>query len=77
MRAEKLISGLASEKEAWRIRGQDCRNDTETILSDSVLCAVAVAYYGVFPQNTREQVKDTIQQQLNAESISVNRRFSL
>ncbi len=54
-RAEKLISGLASEKRSWIVKQQNCEQGKKCILSDALICAQAVLYNGVFTSFYRDR----------------------
>ena len=56
-RAEKLIKGLGGEKEAWRKKALEYREESKSIIGDCKLSAGIIAYLGAFPIAYRE---DTI-----------------
>ena len=54
-RSEKIIEGLASEKLSWNQKQRTCLKDNETVLADTIFCACAVTYFGIFPTQYRQK----------------------
>lgn len=52
--AEKLTTGLKGEKESWRKRAKDFREEEKNIVGDILLCSGVIAYLGAFPTSYRE-----------------------
>jgi dynein heavy chain len=56
-RAEKLIKGLGGEKESWRKKAIEYREEAKSVTGDCKVSAGIIAYLGAFPIAYRE---DTI-----------------
>ena len=48
-RAEKLIKGLGGEKEAWRRKALEYREESLSVTGDCMLSSGIIAYLGAFP----------------------------
>ena len=53
-RAEKLIKGLGGEKEAWRRKAIEYREESKAVIGDCVISSGVIAYLGAFPIAYRE-----------------------
>ncbi|KRX10161.1 P-loop containing nucleoside triphosphate hydrolase [Pseudocohnilembus persalinus] len=76
-RAEKLITGLAGEKEEWKIKGKQCRQFSNNILGDAVMCANIVAYHGPFPIQFRDKNFKKLRKFLNSQDIDFRENFKI
>ena len=76
-RSEKIITGLGSEKESWIQKQRECELDRETLLADSIFCACALSYFGVFPTNYRQVAVEKFQQIIAQTRIKQPKRYSL
>ena len=56
-RAEKLIKGLGGEKESWKRKALEYREEATAVIGDSMIASGVIAYLGAFPIAYRE---DTI-----------------
>ena len=45
-RAEKLIKGLGGEKEAWRRKAIEYREESKAVIGDCVISSGVIAYLG-------------------------------
>lgn len=53
--AKALITGLAEERENWKIDLVQRRADRENLVGDIVISSGVIAYLGVFPKNYRDE----------------------
>jgi dynein heavy chain len=56
--AEKLTTGLKGEKESWRKKAVEFRQEEKGIIGDILLCSGIIAYLGAFPMSYREETID-------------------
>ena len=54
-RAEKLIKGLGGEKEAWRRKALEYREEALSVIGDCKISAGIIAYLGAFPIAYRDE----------------------
>lgn len=53
MRAEKLVSGLGSEAERWKVNASLLEEDLKNLVGNIMLAAGSLAYLGPFTYNYR------------------------
>jgi dynein heavy chain len=58
IRAEKMIGGLAGEKERWTTIVADLTQQSELVVGDSLVAAGAVSYSGSFTSVYREALEE-------------------
>lgn len=76
-RAETLMRELLVEKEAWKKKGIQCRDDATALVGDVFLSSSIVCYLGAFPSQYREEALKTFTQKLANFGIYASRDFSL
>ncbi len=50
-----MIAGLGGEKGTWKVKAEDFRKITETIMGDCLISAGIIAYMGAFPIAYRDE----------------------
>ena len=68
---------LLVEKEAWKKKGIQCREDSITLIGDVFLSASIIAYLGVFPAKYREETVELWKNKLQTLAIDFSKDFSL
>jgi len=76
-RAETLMKELMVEKEAWKKKGIQCREDDNTLIGDVFLCAEIIAYLGPFPAIYRDEIVGKWKEKLSVLMINFSKDFSL
>lgn len=56
VRAEKLVGGLATEAERWKINASKLEEDLKNLTGNIVLAAASIAYLGPFTYNYRQEM---------------------
>lgn len=56
MRAEKLVSGLASEAERWKVNASLLEEDLRNLVGNIMIAAGSIAYLGPFTYNYRLEI---------------------
>jgi len=68
---------LLVEKEAWKKKGIQCREDSITLIGDVFLSAAIISYLGPFPAIYREETVDNWKMKLQEMAIMFTKDFSL
>jgi dynein heavy chain 1 len=55
-RSIKLIDGLGSESARWEADAQTFKEQTKTVMGDTLVCAAFLAYIGYFNQHFRARL---------------------
>lgn len=75
--AEKLVSGLESEKVSWTKNIQDLQISKQSILSDVLLSAAIIAYLGIFPIDYRESALSNWKTFMESKNLKVSAHYEL
>jgi len=59
VRAEKMIDGLAGEKDRWTNTVADLTAQLELVIGDSLIASGAISYSGAFTSQYREELEET------------------
>ena len=76
-RAEKLIRGLGGEKDNWRKKAIQFKEESLNIIGDCILSSGIIAYLGAFPISYRESTILAWRKQLEAKNIVFSNDFAL
>lgn len=68
---------LLVEKELWKQKSMQCREDATALIGDVFLSASIVAYLGAFPASYREETLKKFTQKLIKNNIHASKLFSL
>ena len=69
IRAEKMIDGLAGEKDRWTMTVADLTVQAGLVIGDSLIASGAISYSGSFTSVYREELEKTWREALKAEGI--------
>jgi dynein heavy chain len=76
-RAEKLIKGLGGEKEAWKRKALEYREEATAVIGDSMIASGVIAYLGAFPISYRDDTIKAWSQKLKEMNIKASEDFQL
>lgn len=76
-RAEKLIKGLGGEKEAWRRKALEYREEARSVIGDCKISAGIIAYLGAFPIAYRDETILAWKNLLSKIGIVFSQQFEL
>eukprot|EP01063_Lacrimia_lanifica_P030850 TRINITY_DN4987_c0_g2_i1.p1 TRINITY_DN4987_c0_g2~~TRINITY_DN4987_c0_g2_i1.p1 ORF type:complete len:2545 (+),score=1014.20 TRINITY_DN4987_c0_g2_i1:819-7637(+) len=76
IRADKLISGLGSEKGRWELQLKDLREEQSTLIGTMLLAAGSVAYTGPFTSQFRSELISTWTKAIQDRKIPVKPDFA-
>ena len=68
-RGDKLVGGLANEKERWEEDLKDYRKSYEKLTGDCVLSAIIMSYFGPFTSEYRDVMKKMIVKDVHVAKI--------
>jgi dynein heavy chain len=71
------MDGLASEKISWKKRSEDLKEESKTILGDTILASGIIAYLGAFPKDYREEAVEKWTEMIKDSDIIIDPKFSL
>ncbi|CAK85038.1 unnamed protein product (macronuclear) [Paramecium tetraurelia] len=77
VRAEKLVSGLASEAERWKVNAALLEEDLRNLVGNIMLAAGSIAYLGPFTYNYRSEIIAKWINNCKELSIPVSDNFTL
>lgn len=77
VRAEKLVSGLASEAERWKVNAALLEEDLRNLVGNIILAAGSIAYLGPFTYNYRSEIIQKWINNCKELSIPVSDNFTL
>lgn len=76
-RAEKLINGLGGEKESWRRKAIEFKEESRSVVGDCMISSGVIAYLGAFPIAYRDDTINAWQLLLTKLKIEFSQGFSL
>ncbi|CAD8161959.1 unnamed protein product [Paramecium pentaurelia] len=74
-RAEKLISGLIQEKDSWRQKANQYKQNKQFLQGDCILSSAIITFFGPFPLGFRESILEQLKIEL--QNITFSSNFSL
>ena len=75
--AEKLVSGLQSEKISWSKNIEELKKEENTIIGDSLLASGIMSYLGIFPIDYRQEIINEWKNLLKNKNLVFNENFEL
>jgi len=76
-RAEKLVVGLASESERWKVKVKELDIDLVNLVGNVILAAGYISYVGPFTSKFREELMTKWMSSCRKKSIPFNPQFSI
>lgn len=77
VRAEKLVTGLASEAERWKVNVAALEEDYKNLIGNILIAAGSIAYIGPFTYNYRQEIIQKWIQNCKELNIPVSDNFTL
>lgn len=77
VRAEKLVSGLSSESERWKVRAAELEADFENLVGNILISAGYISYLGPFTLPYRYELLNQWIKLTQDLGIRVSKNFSL
>lgn len=69
IRAEKMIGGLAGEKDRWTLTVADLTIKAELVIGDSLVASGSISYAGSFTSKYREDMEDVWRKAMKQKGI--------
>ncbi len=76
-RAEKLVTGLASEAKRWEDNAKELEEDLKNIVGNIILVAGSISYLGPFNAKYRQSLLDAWIKNCKESGLHVSDNFSL
>lgn len=77
IRAEKMINGLAGEKDRWTLTVAELTIQAELVIGDSLVASGAISYSGSFTSVYREDLEDIWRKALKKEGIKFSNNITM
>ena len=77
VRAEKLVNGLGSESERWKLRASLLEEDLKNLVGNVQIAAACIAYLGPFTWKYREDLMALWIELCKDKRIPLNENFNL
>ena len=77
IRAEKMIGGLAGEKDRWTLTVASLTVQLDLVIGDSLVASGAISYSGSFTSAYREELEETWRKAIKAHGIKYTENITM